>query len=193
VNQYFEHELKDESIREYIVEHLDNGRTLSHIVDIQGFTNPKIYTYCDNRNCNSTNYLQSSDIVDYELSVRILVSLIKDYLNSGKDKLVVFENSTSQKVDPWLKNAKSKYFSYNEEVYHYLTYEDINEECIRSTISESSGWLNSIFFTSHKCHFEEYLQDDEQVIKLLNYISKNIKMIAIDAYDWDGYIYIALV
>ena len=90
-----------------------------------------------------------------------------------------------------LKKRKTKFFTFKNEVYHFLTYDDNNIKKIEETINNSDSlWVNISIFTEIPENIKlAELKELDKYEDIIIEFAKGIERITVNAYDFDSYVF----
>lgn len=117
-----------------------------------------------------------------------LVNVIQTFLNTGKKRCCIFEDANAQPNDPYLASIKTRFLTFNKEVYHFLSWEDLDAERILQTIRHAESWLFIGAMTSIPKEKDFFLEVGKITSDELRALAERTKKIIIGAYDWEGYL-----
>jgi hypothetical protein len=193
---------------DYLVSQLKRGKTFAHLLaERTDFTRGKVVAM-------THSPLDDKELVEFQLghsyrshsegfaislgtiqgtamakpnSNSELVSEIKKFLSVEK-RACLLENSLAAAHDPWLRRAKSRILTYNSDVYHVLTSNNVDQDDISVAIKEASnadmliGALGSIWenLTSSQA-FDPGRED-------LAKFAQEASSVFVSAYDGEGYL-----
>lgn len=179
---------------QYIINHLENGKTLAkELLLFNDIMKSRVTSYVpENTDIEKLYLFKDSTVADFKKSKEFLLERISEFLRIDNRNIVVFENSSSKPSDSWLNAATSRMFFLGEEIYHILLHKDIDKFIIKETLSEASNaWLNIVIFSTIYFKYDllnnNYVDAEKKI--LIKEIANNAHMVIVDAYDLDGYVY----
>lgn len=120
-----------------------------------------------------------------------LINVIQTFLNIEAKRCCIFEDANAQPNDPYLASIKTRFLIFNEEVYHFLLWKDLDAERILKTIRHAESWLfigamtsipeESVF--SHEAQKITIASDE-----LIRLLAERTEKIVVGAYDGEGYL-----
>lgn len=121
---------------------------------------------------------------------RQLAEIILDHLQKSSENVCIIEDHLSEPEDPCLSKLSSKMFFYKNEVYHFLSHQDIDHRTIIDTISAAYsipifiGFMTSLPIKCQKIFkYDQYILED-----ILNTLVTKLKGIFIVIFDGEGYL-----
>lgn len=117
-----------------------------------------------------------------------LVTAIQTFLSNGEKRCCIFEDANAQPNDPYLASMKTRFLTFNKEVYHFLSWEDLDAERILQTIRHAESWLFIGAMTSIPKEKDFYLEVGKITSDELSALAERTEKIIIGAYDGEGYL-----
>lgn len=190
---------------EYVEEQLLLGNTLArYILKEQDLKNGNVITFLPS-GTNQNELMNFKEGILKEPSERILLKnssvmvpkpnmdneltqIIEDYLKNKKNSICIFEDALLRPKDPVVSKIDTDILIINEEIYHFVSGNNINREKIKKTVRRASSWLFIAILVS--CLHEISVLHKNGPIKQsdLLILAKRVDKIIIGAYDGEGYL-----
>lgn len=111
------------------------------------------------------------------------VSWVSRFLQGPSRRYVVFEDAYAKPTDPWTQEPKTQFFSFESEVYHFLTSRDQKLETIIQTLRWADGYPFIGAFTSLPADGPEIKHRQEVTRDIVEELAKRVEHILVGAYD----------
>lgn len=174
----------------YIIDRIENMKTLSNeFLVLHDLHAGSVYSYLpvDMEPARICSFSRDCG-VDHDICFQELQRLVQRFLSEDRSHVVIMENSSASRTDPFLASLQSNLAFFGDEVYHFLAHEHSDSNVVSTGLGEAANaWRNVGFFASlpPDTQLRKMQQLDEHIIRQL---AENIEMAFVDAYDLDGYV-----
>lgn len=179
----------------YLVELLRRGKTFAQVLLNQlDLTNGPVSTLLPS-NCDLTvaTHFNRGGITNREESLTFLSKQLKNFLQKEDNRLCIFEHALARPNDPFLTKIKRPYFTFDDEVYMYLTSNQASQSEIRETITHAGpdylfiGAMTS--FARQGCsNINSGDLGSSQTYDTLQRWATNTEKVIAGAYDGEGFL-----
>lgn len=195
MNEYVDIELGAEGIQ-YVKERLELGMTLSRfLLQICDFNNGTAKTLLPpNVSKEAVKQFEYGgklkQVTQYVPTTRFwLVSEIQKFLTGGEKRLCVFEEALWKPSDPCVVPYRNKILTYMNEVYHYLSFNEAQqEEIISQVVRRADSDLFIGIFTSIPDDSSFASGGRELSLDELRLYAERAEQIVVGAYDGESYV-----
>jgi hypothetical protein len=161
------------------------GKTLAaHILNHQRLETGQIIGYLPpNVPFEERVQFVAGGIFDTPIDRQKTVDLILSFLSGPGRRYAVFEDAYAKSNDPWTREPKTQFFSFEFEVYHFLTSRDQKREKITQTLRWADGYPFIGALTSLPADDLEIEHCQEVTRGILEKLAKRVEYVLIGAYD----------
>jgi hypothetical protein len=117
-----------------------------------------------------------------------LVTDIHVFLSANEGHVCVFEDASAERNYPFLQALDTRFSFFNDEVYHLLSHEDLDDNKILKTIRAARSWLFIGIMASVSQDISLSLEHKDLTMDDLNLLAKGTEKIIVGAYDGEGYL-----
>lgn len=117
-----------------------------------------------------------------------IVTTIQNFLRAEQGHVCIFEDAVAKPTDLWLSSAGTRVLTFNDEVYHWLSQDDVETTKILNTIRRANSWLFMGAMTS-TLKIKGFASDAGTIsYDALKTMAEETKIIVVGAYDGEGYL-----
>lgn len=131
---------------------------------------------------------KKSTLIPIPIYTAYLFEKIKNYLESHRGGLCIFENANAKPSDPILRHYKSRIWFFHDEVYHILGEGKHPFETIERVISEYRSSLNFVGFMTSLPENQKYSNLAKISSDVLLLLAERVDNIIIGAYDGESFL-----
>src|SRR5690349_22612286 len=106
---------------------------------------------------------------------------------SDPDAVCIFEDALARSDDPWISCRDTRILTFNDEVYHFLSQNDIAEQIVKTIRRATTAWQTVGLMTYLKPH--NRIKDGLEIgVDELQVFADRASKIVVGAYDGEGYL-----